>query len=156
MALAARLDKKNSRVFCMMGDGEIQEGQVWEAALAAPKFKLSNLCAIIDANNGQIDGPVSEVMPLEPLRDKWSSFGWHVIEIDGHDMSQILDAFEEFRTESTASQHPCLIIARTVKGKGVSFMENNIGWHGVTPKIEERDKSVAEVRAKLADMKKGR
>jgi transketolase len=156
MALGSRLDGKKSRIFCMMGDGEIQEGQVWEAALAAPKFKLSNLCAIIDANNGQIDGPVSEVMPLEPLKEKWSSFGWNVIEIDGHDMAAILGAFEKFRSQESSSKQPCLIIARTVKGKGVSFMENNIGWHGVCPKVDERDRGIAEVKAKLADMKAGK
>lgn len=157
MAMGYKLDGKNNRVFCLMGDGEIQEGQVWEAALSAPKFGLSNLCAILDANNGQIDGPVSEVMPLEPLKDKWSSFGWHVIEIDGHNMDQILDAYAEFSSENvSSSKSPVMILARTVKGKGVSFMENNIGWHGVVPKPEERDRAVAEIKAKLAEMKKGR
>jgi transketolase len=157
MAMGLKLDGKKSRVFCMMGDGEIQEGQVWEAALAAPKFGVTNLCAIIDANGGQIDGPVSEVMPLEPLGEKWESFGWHVTEIDGHNMEQILDAFAEFDSEAVSgSKRPFLIIARTAKGKGVSFMENQIGWHGVCPKSEERDRALTEVRAKLAQMKEGR
>lgn len=157
MAMGYKLDGKKNRVFCLLGDGEIQEGQVWEAALSAPKFGLSNLCAILDANNGQIDGHVSEVMPLEPLKDKWSSFGWHVIEIDGHNMDQILDAYSEFSSESAgASKLPVMIIARTVKGKGVSFMENQIGWHGVAPKPEERDRAIAEIKAKIAEMKKGR
>jgi transketolase len=157
MAMGLKLDGKKNRVFCMMGDGEIQEGQVWEAALAAPKFGVTNLCAIIDANGGQIDGPVSEVMPLEPLGEKWESFGWHVTEIDGHDMEQILDAFAEFDSEAVSgSKRPFLIIARTAKGKGVSFMENQIGWHGVCPKVEERDRALTEVRAKLAQMKEGR
>src|SRR6186997_2107806 len=96
MGLAARLDGRQSRIYCMLGDGEIQEGQIWEAAMSAPKFKLSNLCAILDANGGQIDGQVGQVMPIEPLADKWKSFGWHVIEIDGHDMPQILKAYDEF------------------------------------------------------------
>jgi transketolase len=157
MALGLKLDGKKGRIFCMMGDGEIQEGQVWEAALSAPKFGLTNLCAIIDANGGQIDGPVSEVMPLEPLGEKWESFGWHVTEVDGHDMEQVLDAFAEFNSEANSgSKRPFLIIARTVKGKGVSFMENQIGWHGVCPKNEECDRALVEVRAKLSQMKEGR
>lgn len=154
MAMSMKLDGKKSRIFCLLGDGEIQEGQVWEAALSAPKFGLSNLCAILDANNGQIDGPVSEVMPLEPLRAKWESFGWHVIEIDGHNMDTILGAYAEFRKHSeSGSKKPVFIIARTVKGKGVSFMENQIGWHGVVPKAEERDRAVAEIKSKISQMK---
>ncbi len=154
LAMGMKLDGKKSRIFCMLGDGEIQEGQVWEAALSASKYGLSNLCAILDANGGQIDGPVSEVMPLEPLRAKWESFGWHVIEIDGHNMDSILGAFSEFRkhTESN-SKKPVFIIARTVKGKGVSFMENQIGWHGVVPKADECVKAVAELKATLTKMK---
>lgn len=141
LALGFQSDRKKWRVFCMLGDGEIQEGQVWEAALAAPKFKLSNLCAIIDANNGQIDGPVSEVMPLEPLADKWRSFGWEVREIDGHDLDAIRRAYAP-----ALGEKPVMIIARTVKGKGVSFMEHQIGWHGVAPKPEEADRAKKEIR----------
>lgn len=154
MAMGMKLDRKPNRVFCLLGDGEIQEGQVWEAALSAPKFGLSNLCVILDANGGQIDGPVAEVMPLEPLKDKWTSFGWHVVEIDGHNMDQILDAFSQFRKNyESDSSKPVFIIARTVKGKGVSFMENQIGWHGVVPKPEELDRALSEIQGKLSQMK---
>lgn len=143
IALAARLDNKNFRVFCMMGDGEIQEGQVWEAAMSAAKFKLENLIGILDHNNGQIDGPVSEVMPLEPIAGKWESFGWGVRAIDGHDYKQILEAFE---WAAKSEGKPKLILANTVKGKGVSFMEHVIKWHGVAPTKDELSKAVAEVR----------
>ncbi len=154
MAMGLKLDGKKGRVFCVLGDGEIQEGQVWEAALSASKYKLSNLCAILDANNGQIDGPVSEVMPLEPVRGKWESFGWKVVEIDGHNMDAILGAYADFRKHhESGATTPFFIIARTVKGKGVSFMENQIGWHGVVPKTDERDRAVGEVRKKIAEMK---
>ncbi len=147
MAMGLKLDGKKSRVFCLMGDGETQEGQIWEAAMAAPKFGLSNLCAIIDANNGQIDGPVSQVMPIEPIADKWRAFGWHVLDIDGHDLGQIQAAYAEARTRAEAgSTQPVLIVARTVKGKGVSFMENQIGWHGVAPKADEAKRAIEEIR----------
>ncbi len=146
MAMGFAHDKKPWRVFCMLGDGEIQEGQVWESALSAPKFKLSNLCAILDANNGQIDGPVSEVMPLEPIADKWRSFGWEVIEIDGHDLDQILGAYARCRKIQEAGPgKPQMIIARTVKGKGVSFMEGKIEWHGAAPKPEEAERAKKEI-----------
>lgn len=154
LALGLKLDGKRSRVFCMMGDGEIQEGQVWEAALAAPKFGLSNLCAILDQNNGQIDGPVSQVMPIEPVADKWQSFGWHVISIDGHDFTQIQSAYRQARElQEHGSSKPVMIVARTIKGKGVSFMENKIEWHGVAPKPEEAVRARAEIR--LAAAKSG-
>lgn len=147
LALGLRLEKKNSRVYCLMGDGEIQEGQIWEAAMSAPKFKLSNLCAILDSNGGQIDGPVKDVMNIEPITDKWKAFGWRVLDIHGHDYKEILDAYENFRTyhESGGTQ-PTLILARTVKGKGVSFMENKIEWHGVTPKPDEAKKAIEEIK----------
>jgi transketolase len=147
LALGAQLDQSPSRVYCLMGDGEIQEGQVWEAAMAAPYFGVSTLCAFIDANIGQIDGPVSQVMPIEPLADKWRAFGWHVLEIDGHDCEQILSAYAEARKQQEqGSKKPTLIIARTVKGKGVSFMEHQIGWHGVAPKAEEGTRAIEEIR----------
>lgn len=154
MALGAKLDQKNSVVFCMLGDGEIQEGQVWECALSAAKYKLSNLVAILDCNGGQIDGTCAEVMPLEPLTDKWRAFGWHVIDINGHNMSQILQAFQEARTlhESATKSgkgKPVMIIARTVKGKGVSFMEHPTAWHGVAPKPEEAARAKEELRKLL-------
>jgi transketolase len=146
LALAARLDGKPTRVYCMVGDGEIQEGQIWEAALSAPKFKLSNLCVILDANNGQIDGKVSDVMPLEPLRDKWAAFGWNVLEIDGHDMNQILEAYRRARDAAENGRQPTFIIGRTTKGKGVSFMEHKIEWHGAAPKREEAIRAIDEIR----------
>lgn len=147
LALGLRQDGTDARVYCLLGDGEIQEGQVWEAALSAPKFKLANLCAIIDANNGQIDGPVSAVMPIEPLAAKWRAFGWKVIEIDGHDFDQIEKAFGEFRAHhESGGMEPFMIIARTTKGKGVSFMEHKIEWHGVAPKADEKNRAIEEIR----------
>jgi transketolase len=146
MALGLRLDKKKSRVYCLIGDGESQEGQIWEAALSAPKFKLSNLCVILDSNNGQIDGPVSEIMPIEPIADKWKAFGWNVIDINGHDMTQIKNAYAEARSmDEKGNTKPTLILARTIKGKGVSFMENKIEWHGVTPKPEQAEAAKKEI-----------
>jgi transketolase len=148
LALALRMEKKPSRVFCLMGDGEMQEGQVWEALMSASKFQLSNLCAIVDYNNGQIDGPVSEVMPLEPITDKLKSFGWSVIEINGHDFSQISKAYAQFTSDHEKSEgrgKPTCIVARTVKGKGVSFMENKIEWHGVAPSVDQAQQAIAEI-----------
>ncbi len=152
LAMGFNLDKKPHRVFCLLGDGEIQEGQVWEAALSCAKYKLSNLCAILDANGGQIDGPVSQVMPLEPIADKWRAFGWNVIEIDGHNMKEILGALSKFN-DAKNSGKPTFIVARTVKGKGVSFMENKIEWHGVTPKVDEKTRAVEEINKTLSAMK---
>lgn len=150
LALSYKMDQKPWRVYCLLGDGEIQEGQVWEAALSAPKFHLSNLCAILDANNGQIDGRVSEVMPLEPLADKWRAFGWHVLEVNGHDMNEILQAFGEVRQwHEGGGVQPVLVLARTVKGKGVSFMENRIEWHGAAPKEAEAQKALQEIRERI-------
>jgi transketolase len=147
MAIGFKMDGKSNRVFCLVGDGEIQEGQIWEAALSAPKFQLSNLCVILDANNGQIDGPVNEVMPLEPLADKWRSFGWHVIEINGHDMAEITRAYSDARKlQDSGGTKPVFILARTVKGKGVSFMENQIGWHGVAPNKEQAERAKKELQ----------
>jgi transketolase len=147
LALGLRLDRRKSRVFCLIGDGESQEGQIWEAAMSAPKFKLSNLCVILDHNGGQIDGPVKEVMPIEPVAAKWRAFGWHVIEIDGHDFGQIQGAYREARERETQGAHePCFIVANTVKGKGVSFMEHQIGWHGVAPKADEAKRAIDEIR----------
>jgi len=142
IALGLKLQKKSARVFCLMGDGETQEGQVWETALSAPKYQLNNLIVFIDANNGQIDGHVTEVMNLEPLAEKWRAFNWAVQEIDGHDYSQILEAVAKAKR---VTDRPSLIVARTVKGKGVSFMENNIGWHGVAPTKAESEKAIAEI-----------
>lgn len=147
LAMGLRHQGLPSRVFCLLGDGEIQEGQVWESALSCAKYKLSNLCAIIDANNGQIDGKVSEVMPLEPLSDKWRAFGWEVREIDGHDLELIEKTFQEFvRLHENRAERPFMIIARTIKGKGVSFMENRIEWHGVAPKADELARAIEEIQ----------
>jgi len=143
VGLALKLDKCPARVYVVMGDGEQQEGSIWEAAMSAANFKLDNLCAVVDKNRLQIDGWVEEVMNIDPLADKYRAFGWHVVEIDGHDMQQILDAFDEARN---TRGRPTVIIAHTVKGKGVSFMENQAGWHGVATKTrEELDKALADL-----------
>ncbi|MCL5103927.1 MAG: transketolase, partial [Armatimonadetes bacterium] len=141
-ALAARLDGSTHRIYCLMGDGEQQEGGVWEAAMSAAQFGLDNICAIIDRNRLQIDGWTKDVMNIEPLADKYRSFGWHVIEIDGHDIARIMAAFDEARD---TKGRPTVIIADTVKGKGVSFMEDQAGWHGVPPKKEQFEEAIAEL-----------
>ena len=143
IALALKLQKKTARVFCLMGDGETQEGQIWETAMSAPKYKLNNLVAILDNNNGQIDGHVTEVMDLEPIAEKWRAFNWAVHKINGHSFSEIISALEKARTEK---DRPTLILAKTVKGKGVSFMEDKIGWHGVAPTAEELKKALEELK----------
>jgi transketolase len=143
MALAARLDKREARVYCLCGDGEIEEGQIWEAAMAGAKYGLDNLCAFVDYNKGQIDGLVKDVMPLEPLEDKWRAFGWHVRRIDGHDFAQILDGLAAARR---TKGRPTVFIADTIKGKGVSFMEGLVKWHGVAPTRAEADQAIAEIR----------
>lgn len=144
IALASRLNKDNYRTYCMMGDGEIQEGQIWEAAMAAGHYKLDNLCAILDYNRLQIDGKVEEVMDIHPIKEKWLSFNWNVIEINGHDMKEIETAFvqaEEYKGK------PTIIVASTIKGKGVSFMENNPAWHGTTPNKQQLEEALAELQA---------
>ncbi len=151
MALAARLDGSKFRVYCIIGDGEMQEGQVWEAAMSAPKYKLDGLTVLLDYNHGQIDGTVHEVMEIEPIDAKWKAFGWHVIKIDGHDHAQILAALDEAKA---TTGKPTFIIANTVKGKGVSFMEHQIKWHGSAPNKDETEKALAELRA-LNDLTKG-
>lgn len=143
MALAGRLDRRNYKVYCLLGDGEIQEGEIWEAAMSAAFLKLNNLCAILDYNKFQIDGEVKEVMGIEPLAQKWRAFGWNVLEIDGHNLHEILDAFDIFRT---VREKPTIIIAHTVKGKGVSFMENVVDFHGRAPSKEETEKALEELK----------
>lgn len=145
IAMGLKLQKKSARTFCLIGDGESQEGQIWETAMSAPKFKLNNLICFLDNNNGQIDGRVEEVMDLRPIADKWRSFRWAVHEIDGHDFTQILEALHAANRET---ERPTMIVAKTVKGKGVSFMENNIGWHGVAPNKVELQKALAELQGK--------
>ncbi|MDH7500957.1 MAG: transketolase [candidate division NC10 bacterium] len=144
MALAARLDHKDLRVYVLMGDGEIQEGQIWEAAMAAAHYRIDNLCALLDFNKLQIDGQVREVMSIAPVAEKWRSFGWEVMEVDGHDFSQILPALD--RAEEIKGR-PSLIIAHTIKGKGVSFMENQAKYHGVAPTPEELERALIELGA---------
>ncbi|MFB3787771.1 MAG: transketolase [bacterium] len=144
MALAAKLDQASWRVYCLIGDGESQEGQIWEAAMAAGKFGLDNLTVILDNNNGQIDGYVEDVMPITPIDAKWRAFNWNVVSINGHDLEQILTALDEART---MKGHPTLIWAKTVKGKGVSFMENDVSWHGKAPTREQMEKAVRELAA---------
>ncbi|MFH1132140.1 MAG: transketolase [Pseudomonadota bacterium] len=143
MALASRLDGGKYRVYCLMGDGETQEGQVWEAAMSCAMYKLDNIVVFVDYNKAQIDGYTSKIMDLEPLADKWRSFGWHVISIDGHDYGQIMEALDEAQT---VKGKPTYIIAHTIKGKGVSFMENVVSWHGVAPNREEADRAIVEIR----------
>ena len=142
MSLAARLDQKSYRVYCLIGDGESQEGNIWEAAMAAAHYKCDNLCAILDYNGLQIDGKISEIMNLEPVADKWKAFGWQTIEIDGHNMKEILAAFDQAKT---VKLKPSIIIAHTIKGKGVSFMENVCSFHGVAPTKEEAQKACKEL-----------
>lgn len=142
MSLAAKVDKKSYRVYVLMGDGEIQEGNIWEAAMAASHYKCGNLCAILDYNGFQIDGKTRDVMNLEPLIDKWKAFGWHTIEIDGHKIKDILLAYKE---AESIKDKPGIIIAHTIKGKGVSFMENVVDFHGRAPTEEEAKKALKEL-----------
>jgi len=143
VALAGRLDFKDYRVYCLMGDGEQDEGQVWEAAMTAAHYKIDNLCAIIDYNKQQIDGWLSDVKNIEPLREKWSAFGWNVIEADGHDFKQLMDALDK---AEMIKGKPTVIIAHTVKGKGVSFIEkNSVGFHGTAPKKADLEKAIKEI-----------
>ncbi|MGQ9517195.1 MAG: transketolase [Anaerolineae bacterium] len=146
MALAGRLLQKDYHVWVIVGDGEVQEGSIWEAAMAAAKWKLDNLTAILDRNHLQNDDCVDTEMPVEPLADKWRAFGWEVVEIDGHDMEQIVRVLEwarDFRGR------PAMIIAHTIKGKGVSFMENQVVWHGKAPCREEAEQALRELRSCL-------
>ncbi len=143
MALAARLDQRAYRTYVMLGDGEIQEGQIWEAAMSAAFHKLDNLVAIVDYNRIQLDGFVKDIMEIEPLADKWRAFGWHTLEIDGHDLTAIRKALEE--AQSTKGQPTC-IVAHTIKGKGVSFMENNPKFHGTAPTADEVTLALQELQ----------
>jgi len=149
MAIAGKLDNKDYNVFTILGDGEIQEGQVWEAFMAAAHYKLDNLIAFLDHNGLQIDGKISEVMSPEPVVDKIKAFGWHVIVIDGHNFEQIVNAIDEAKK---TKGKPTMIIAETIKCKGVSFMENQAGWHGSAPNKEQRDTAIAELDAVLAGL----
>jgi len=134
MALGAKMDRKDFRVYCFMGDGETDEGQIWEAAMSAAHYNLDNLCGIVDRNRLQIDGDTEKVMRLEPYCEKWAAFGWNVIECDGHSLDELMDALDQAERNCGA---PTAIIANTVKGKGVSFMENKAEWHGIPPNNEQ-------------------
>jgi len=142
IALGAKIRKVNFNIYCLLGDGEIQEGQVWEAAMTAGHHKLDNLCAILDCNKVQENGPVAEIKNEEPIADKWRDFGWHVMRVDGHNFQQLISALDEF---DTVKGKPTFIIADTVKGKGVSFMEGKAKWHGKAPNKEELALALAEL-----------
>ncbi len=142
MAIAGKLDNKDYRVYCIMGDGEIEEGQVWEAAMASGKYKLDNLCVIVDNNNLQIDGTIEEVMSSYPIDEKFKNFGFQVINIDGHNIQEIMDAFD---VAKNVKGKPTCIIAKTIKGKGVSFMENKVEWHGKAPDKEQYEQAIKEL-----------
>lgn len=144
MALAGRLDKRDYYVYCIMGDGEIQEGQVWEAAMSAGHYGLDHVIAFVDHNHLQIDGNNDQVMTVNPIEDKFRAFGWHVLTINGHDYEAISDAVEQAKA---TKGKPTLIVAETVKGKGISFMENEVGWHGVAPNAEQAARALAELKA---------
>ncbi|MCI8436855.1 MAG: transketolase [Lawsonibacter sp.] len=149
MALAAKHQGKTCRIYALLGDGEIQEGQVWEAFMLAHHYGLDNLCAVIDNNGLQIDGPIDKVMSPYPIPEKLKAFGWNVVEIDGHDFDQIESAFAQARETKGA---PTAIVMKTTKGKGVSYMENQAGWHGKAPNDEEYEKAMAELKAQLAEV----
>lgn len=143
MAMASKLDKKGYRVYCLVGDGEIEEGQIWEAAMTSSHYNLDNLCVIVDNNNLQIDGEVSEVMSIYPLREKFQSFGFEVFEVNGNDIDELITVFQKAKT---VKNKPTAIIAKTTKGKGVSFMENQVGWHGKAPKEDEYKLALEELK----------
>ncbi len=142
VALSGRLNAQSYRVYALLSDGECDEGQTWEAAMAAAHYKVDNLTAIVDNNGIQLSGFNQDIMNIEPLAKKWDAFGWHVIEVDGHDLSQLLDAFEK---AGKVKSQPAVIIAHTIKGKGVSFMENNVDFHGKAPNAEQLEKALKEL-----------
>jgi transketolase len=143
MALAFKYQRKKQRVYCLMGDGELQEGQIWEAAMTAPQHKLDNLCAIVDYNHVQLDGTIEDIKDLGDLVEKWKSFGWNVIEVNGNDIASVLYGFH---LASTIKCRPSVLIAHTIKGKGVSFMENDCNWHGQAPNKEQWLTALEEIR----------
>ena len=143
IALGAKLLKKDMKTYCLMGDGEIQEGSVWEAAMMASHYKLDNVCAIVDYNKVQENGPTNDIKNLEPLADKWKSFGWFAVEVIGHDFNQLIAALDQF---DTVKDKPFVIIAHTIKGKGVKFMEGNRNWHGKAPNAEQYEEALKIVK----------
>lgn len=151
MALAGKIDNADYKVYTILGDGEIEEGQVWEASMFAAHYKLDNLVAIVDNNGLQIDGKITEVCSPEPITDKFAAFGWHVITMDAHDFDDIERAFNE---AETISGKPVVIVQKSVKGKGISFMEDKVGWHGKAPNKEEYDQAMAELDARISELSK--
>ena len=143
MAIAGKIDKKDYRVYCLVGDGEIEEGEIWEAAMSASKNKLDNLCVIVDNNNLQIDGTIEEVAGLDKIDEKFKSFGFQIINIDGHNIEEIISAFE---VAKNVKEKPVVIIAKTIKGKGVSYMENKVEWHGKAPNEEQYKIAIEELK----------
>ena len=143
MALSSKLNKQGFRVYCLVGDGEIEEGQIWEAAMSAVHYKLDNLCLIVDNNNLQIDGTIEEVMNSKPIDKKLESFGFNTINVDGHNIEELINAFNNAKLEKG---RPTAIICKTIKGKGVSFMENQVGWHGKAPNEEQYKQAIAELK----------
>jgi transketolase len=146
MAWGGRMTESSWRVYCVLGDGEIQEGQVWEAAMLAGKHRLSNLTAILDQNQVQQSDKVVDILDIDPVAPKWRAFGWHVREIDGHDLAQVLDALDE---AEVVADRPTLIVAHTIKGKGVSWMELNPKWHGEAPSEEQAEIAIAEIEGRI-------
>ncbi|NMC32746.1 MAG: transketolase [Veillonellaceae bacterium] len=144
-ALSAKINRQDYRAYCLLGDGELQEGQIWEAVMTAAHYKLDNVCAIVDYNGLQIDGNVEKVMGIAPLQEKWQSFNWHVIEADGHDLAALQAAYD---SAGQTKGKPSVIIMKTIKGKGISFMENVPGWHGKAPNSEELQQALAEIYGK--------
>lgn len=142
MAISSKLNRDGNRVYCLVGDGEIEEGQIWEAAMSASHYKLDNLCVIVDNNNLQIDGSIEEVMSSYPIDAKFESFGFNVINVDGHNIQELIEAFDKAKT---VKGKPTAIIAKTIKGKGVSFMENQVGWHGKAPNEEQFGIAIKEL-----------
>ncbi len=145
MALACRVDRRGNRIYCLMGDGELNEGQVWEAAMSAAHFHMNTICAIVDYNKLQIDGFCRDIMDIEPLKAKWEAFGWHTQECDGHDIHALMKACD---AAAAVKDKPSIILAHTVKGKGVSFIENQVRWHGIAPKPDELKKALEELDGK--------
>ena len=142
IALGLKMDAKKNKVYCLMGDGELDEGQIWEAAMTAAHYKVDNLCGIVDRNGLQIDGCTHDVKNIEPLTEKWKAFGWNVMEVDGHNICDILTALGRF---SHTHYRPTVLIAHTVKGKGVSYMDNEAGWHGKAPNREQTEEALQEL-----------
>ena len=149
MALSGKISDKSYKVYTILGDGEIEEGQVWEAAMFAAHYKLDNLVAVVDNNGLQIDGKISDVMSPYPIKEKFEAFGWHAIEINAHDFDEIEKAFNE---ADTVKGKPVVIIQKSIKGKGVSFMENQVGWHGTAPNAEQYEQAVSELNAELKEL----